>query len=109
MKSMDQVLQATGVADAVRGGEEDLSGFLSAVERDDPLELIARLETDMLDAARKLEFERAASLRDRIDEVKSMLAGIEKHGVSTSAGPAGRRERSGAEPRRRSHRFGKDR
>ena len=63
----------------------------------------------MLDAARKLEFERAASLRDRIDELKSMLAGVEKLGVHAAAGPARPRERSGAEPRRRSHRFGKDR
>jgi len=109
VKSVDQVLQATGVADAVRGGEEDLSGFLSAVERDDPRELIARLEADMLDAARQLEFERAASLRDRIDELKSTLAGIEKLGVSAAAAPARSRSRSGAEPRRRSHRFGKDR
>jgi excinuclease ABC subunit B len=109
VKSVDQVLQATGVADAARGGTEDLSGFLSAVERDDPLELIARLEAEMLEAARKLEFERAASLRDRVDEVKSMLAGIEQHGVQAAAGPGRPRERSGAEPRRRSHRFGKDR
>jgi excinuclease ABC subunit B len=109
VKSVDQVLQATGVADAVRNGEADLSGFLDAVGRDDPDELVARLEADMLDAARKLEFERAASLRDRIDEVKSMRAGIEKHGVHASAGTARPRERSDAEPRRRSHRFGKER
>jgi excinuclease ABC subunit B len=109
VKSVDQVMQATGVADAVRGGEEDLSGFLSAVGRDDPLELIARLEAEMLDAARKLEFERAASLRDRIDELQSMKAGIEKSGVQAAAGTARPRVRSGAEPRSRSHRFGKDR
>ena len=109
VKSVDQVLQATGVADAIRDGEGALSGLLSAVERDDPRELIARLEADMLDAAKKLEFERAASLRDRVDELKSMLAGVEKLGVHAADGPARPRPRSGAEPRRRSHRFGKDR
>ena len=97
------------LADAIRDGKEDLPGFLSAVERDDPRELIARLEAEMLDAARQLEFERAASLRDRVDELKSGLAGIGKLGVRAAEPTARSRVRSGAEPRRRSHRFGKDR
>jgi excinuclease ABC subunit B len=133
VKSVDQVLWATTVADAIRDEEEDIGGFLSAVERDDPRELIARLEAEMLEAARRLEFERAASLRDRIDDLRAMIAGAERSGVrsgrpGTSAvdssrrrgekrrgetpAPADRgrrtRHRLPGEPRRRSHRFGKD-
>jgi excinuclease ABC subunit B len=41
-----------------------------------PEELIARLEKEMFTAAEKLEFERAAELRDRINELKKELLGI---------------------------------
>jgi excinuclease ABC subunit B len=111
VKSVDQVLQATSVADAIADEDEDVGGFLSAVERDDPRELIARLEAEMLDAARQLEFERAASLRDRIDDLKAAQAGAARLGVRPADTPASRRGTgySGNEPRRRSHRFGKDR
>jgi excinuclease ABC B subunit len=111
VKSVDQVLQATRVADAIAAGEDDVGGFLSAVERDDPRELIARLEAEMLDAARQLEFERAASLRDRLDDVRAALAGAERIGVRPPGAPPrrGGTGSSGNEPRRRSHRFGRDR
>ena len=108
VKSVEQVLQATGVADAARGGEEDPSALLAAAGREDPGEIIARLEAEMLEAAKRLEFERAASLRDRLDDLRATLAGVERIGVRPAAGP-GPSRRGGAEPRRRSHRFGKDR
>ena len=41
-----------------------------------PEELIARLEKEMFAAAERLEFERAAELRDRIAELKKDLLGI---------------------------------
>jgi hypothetical protein len=40
-----------------------------ALQRDDVVEMMALLERDMLAAARALEFERAASLRDRLEEL----------------------------------------
>lgn len=40
----------------------------------DLTEIVARLEADMLEAAQNLEFEKAAELRDRIRELKSMPA-----------------------------------
>jgi excinuclease ABC subunit B len=105
VKSVEQVLQATGVADAIRAGE-DPAALLAAAGRDDPQELMARMEAEMLEAAKRLEFERAASLRDRLDDLRSTLAGVERIGVR----PAGAGRPAGtAEPRRRSHRFGKDR
>ncbi|MBI5710115.1 MAG: excinuclease ABC subunit UvrB [Candidatus Eisenbacteria bacterium] len=111
VKSVDQVLRSTAVADAIREGEE-VGAYLGAVERDDPQELIARLEAEMLEAAKALEFERAASLRDRIEEVRGMLAGAERMGVraATAADAPGARRRPGSEePRRIKRRFGKDR
>ena len=47
-------------AQAIRASEEQL----------DQAELIAALETEMLEAAQALEFEKAARLRDRIQEIK---------------------------------------
>jgi excinuclease ABC subunit B len=46
---------------------EDASGFNAA-------ELIRELESDMADAASRLEYERAALLRDQITELKNGTA-----------------------------------
>jgi excinuclease ABC subunit B len=116
-KSVEEILQSTSVADAIGTGEEDdLRALLGAVDAEGPDALIARLEAEMVDAAKKLEFERAASLRDRIDEVRSAVAMAASMGLPGAAGreaakggrDAGRRG-TPREPRRRSHRFGKDR
>jgi excinuclease ABC subunit B len=40
---------------------------------------IKRLEKDMLNAARNLEFERAAQLRDQLRELKHLMFGVEEH------------------------------
>ena len=40
---------------------------------------IKRLEKDMLDAAKNLEFERAAELRDQLRDLKLVLFGVEEH------------------------------
>jgi len=61
---------------------------LGAVGREDPATLIARLEGEMLEAARALEFERAASLRDRIDDVRAEAAIAP--GAPRAAGDGGR-------------------
>jgi len=74
-KSYEQVMNSTRVADAKaqKWGENqalsvDESGWkeMSPIEKEDFLE---RLESEMLEAARKLEFERAANLRDEIDRL----------------------------------------
>ena len=108
VKSVEEILKATSVADAIAGGDRDeLKALLSAVEQDGAEMLLARLEGEMLEAARRLEFERAASLRDRIDEVRLTLAAAETMGVGISPSP---RPRDRArEPRRIKRRFGKDR
>ena len=40
---------------------------------------IKKLEKDMLDAAKNLEFEKAAELRDQLRELKRVLFGVEEH------------------------------
>jgi len=103
-KTVEEVMRATSIADNIGAGEEEEARRLvSALDGQDPRELIAQLETEMMAAARSLEFERAASLRDRIEEVEQALA--ISRGETVSAGKSGGR-RGGREPRRRSHRFG---
>ena len=61
----------------------------------------------MLAAARALEFERAASLRDRIDDVRDSIVRAQMGGEPAATGPG--RVRPGREPRNVKRRFGKDR
>jgi excinuclease ABC subunit B len=108
VKTRSEILQATSVADAVRGSEaDDLNQILRSVERDGPEVLLGQLEGEMLDAARKLEFERAASLRDRIDEIRATLAMAEMGAGAGRTGGAGRS--GGRAPKRIKRRFGPDR
>jgi excinuclease ABC subunit B len=52
---------------------------------------IKRLEKDMLDAAKNLEFEKAAGLRDKLAELKAVMYGVSPHddSASSSAGKIG--------------------
>ena len=71
VKSVEQVRLQTQVADAPAAfaAEEPLPAALIGLSPDD---LVHELEREMLAAASRLEFEQAASLRDRIDD---LLAG----------------------------------
>ena len=62
----------------------------------------------MLQAARALEFEKAASLRDRIDDVRAAVVMARSGGDPALAG-RGRGVAPGREPRNVKRRFGKDR
>jgi excinuclease ABC subunit B len=70
VKSPEEVLRATSVADSVPASESVSLLEAGEVSRED---LIKQMELDMLDAARRLEFEKAASLRDRIEELKGAV------------------------------------
>lgn len=74
-KSYEQVMSSTRVADAksAKWGKGKTVGVdaknwkkLPAIEKE---EVLDRLEKEMLEAARKLEFERATELRDEIDRL----------------------------------------
>jgi excinuclease ABC subunit B len=70
VKSPEEVMRATSVADAGPRPDEPPDHDVEGLTKD---ELIERMERDMLEAARRLEFEKAASLRDRIEEMKGAL------------------------------------
>jgi len=89
-KSVEDVMRTTSVADAIgESAGADVRGLLAAVDEEGPGALLGRLEAEMLEAAKKLEFERAASLRDRIEEVRMALASAERMGLTPAAAGTG--------------------
>jgi excinuclease ABC subunit B len=68
-------------------------------------EYIAELEAEMLDAAAALEFERAAGLRDRIDQMRQSVGKkLAEVGPAADKGGRGRRKGGARVPRpKRSH------
>ena len=76
---MGDILLSTSVADASRKHEEDpASVFHKTIEGLDENEMIEVLSKEMHKAAKKLEFERAASIRDRIEELRLNMPVIEE-------------------------------
>ena len=73
-KSRDEILQSTAAA-GERGEEPaavDEKPWESIVDHDlSPKEMVTMLEQAMTEAARKLEYEKAAALRDRIEDLKA--------------------------------------
>jgi excinuclease ABC subunit B len=112
LKTVEEILKATSVADAIGHGaraKQEEAVLLG----DDAERLLAQLEGEMLEAARALEFERAASLRDRIDEVRAALAmahsGMYPGILEEASAARPRTVKPGREPRNVKRRFGKDR
>jgi len=99
VKSIDEIMRATTVADARADFEHDVEMMTLEpdVSRD---EMIAILEEQMLNAAARLEFEKAATLRDRIDELK--MADLAEDGAAKRRErKTRRRSRKREEPRER--------
>ena len=88
VKSVDEVIRSTAVADAAQPmtPEDLLPSDALRLDRESMIEL---LEREMLAAAAREEFEAAASLRDRLDELR-LEAGKERSNAPRSdRGPAG--------------------
>jgi excinuclease ABC subunit B len=92
VKSVDQVMLATSVADArgVTQRERVDEAVLVPDGGDDP-RLLERLEREMLAAADELDFERAASLRDRIEEITMNTTRRDTRGKAARIGRGRRR------------------
>ena len=80
LKAKDEIAAAAGRGKGAKGGtggkgKKDAAVPVSVERRE---ELISELTAEMKDAAKHLEFERAAYLRDRINEIKA--AGEKKSG-----------------------------
>ncbi|HVD62017.1 MAG TPA: excinuclease ABC subunit UvrB, partial [Gemmatimonadaceae bacterium] len=72
IKPVDMTLVAIAEADYVKVPEEEVEEVVT----DDPeklAEMITKLETEMREAARKFEFERAAELRDKARELRAKV------------------------------------
>jgi excinuclease ABC subunit B len=79
-KSMEEILSSTSIADVRKKEEKEDYSFSKVAEpilkymsSDQKKDLIEQLTEQMHDAAKDLEFEKAASLRDEINRLKKMV------------------------------------
>ncbi len=79
-KSMEEIMSSTSIADVRKKEEKENFSFskvaepvLKYMDNDQKLDLIEQLTDEMHQAAKDLEFERAANLRDEINKLKKML------------------------------------
>lgn len=79
-KSMEEILNSTSIADVRKKDEKETFTFSKVAEpvlkymnNDQKEDLITQLTEQMHQAAKDLEFERAAALRDEVNRLKKML------------------------------------
>jgi len=79
-KTREEILASTSVADVRRKEKMDEASFTKVAEpvikylsKSEKQDLIEQMEDEMLRAARELEFERAAFLRDEIEKLKKLI------------------------------------
>ncbi len=79
-KSMEEIMSSTSIADMRKKEEKENFSFTKVAEpilkymnEDQKQDLIEQLSDQMKQAAKDLEFEKAASLRDEINRLKKML------------------------------------
>ncbi len=79
-KSMEEILASTSIADVRKKEEKEDFSFSKVAEpilkymsKDQKTDLIGQLTEQMHEAAKDLEFERAAALRDEVNRLKKML------------------------------------
>jgi excinuclease ABC subunit B len=75
-KGIREVIEATKVAE---DNEEYVANKDKGMTREEIQSLISKLEHEMIEAAEKLQFERAAELRDKIQELKLLYSEEEKY------------------------------
>ena len=72
IKPVDMTLVAIAEADYVKVPEEEV-GEIVIEDPEKLAAMIAKLETEMREAAKKFEFERAAELRDKARELRAKV------------------------------------
>ncbi len=79
-KSVDEIMNSTSIADVRRRDENEDYGFakvaepvLKYMDKEQKKDLIEQLRDQMRQAAKDLEFEKAASLRDEIAKLEKMV------------------------------------
>jgi excinuclease ABC subunit B len=80
LKTMEEIMSSTSIADIRKKEEKESFSFskvaepvLKYMDNDQKKDLIEQLTTEMHNAAKDLEFEKAAALRDEIQNLKKML------------------------------------
>jgi len=80
-KSLEEIMSSTSIADIRKKEEKETFSFSKVAEpvlkymsRDQKMDLIEQLTEQMHQAAKDLEFERAASLRDEVNRLKKALS-----------------------------------
>ncbi len=80
-KTMEEILSSTSIADVRKKEEKEDYGFskvaepvLKYMDNDQKRDLIEQLRDQMHEAAKDLEFEKAASLRDEIAKLEKMIS-----------------------------------
>ena len=87
--------QIRDITDGLRVAEESPAyGVASDLPRDEVLRMIKELESQMKSAARELEFERAAQIRDQIVELRRELVGDTPEGLRAFESPSPRPQRA---------------
>jgi excinuclease ABC subunit B len=79
-KSMEEIMSSTSIADIRRKEEQQDFSFMKVAEpvlkymnNDQKQDLIEQLSVQMHQAAKDLEFEKAARLRDEVNKLKKMV------------------------------------
>ena len=79
-KSMEEILSSTSIADIRKKEEKESYGFTKVAEpvlkymsNEQKQDLVEQLTDEMHKAAKDLEFEKAANLRDEINKLKRMI------------------------------------
>ena len=100
MKTLEEVLRATAMADSRQEPVPQVS--IDAYRELSPKDLLAALEREMRDAAARLEFELAATIRDKIFELRLEKRNeLEKRGEREQEPEGEGSATSGARRRRR--------
>ncbi len=74
-KKVKELIETTKVAESAAEYTTDKAGRISSMSKDELAELAGKLEQEMRQASKALEFERAAELRDMIVEIKEKIGG----------------------------------
>ncbi|HMN24244.1 MAG TPA: UvrB/UvrC motif-containing protein, partial [Ignavibacteriaceae bacterium] len=79
-KSMEDIMSSTSIADIRKKDDKPSYGFskvaepiLKYMDKEQKEDLVAQLTEEMHKAAKDLEFEKAANLRDEISKLKKMI------------------------------------
>jgi len=79
-KSMEEIMSSTSIADIRKKDDKESYGFskvaepiLKYMDKEQKEDLVEQLTTEMHNAAKDLEFEKAANIRDEIHKLKKMI------------------------------------